>query len=772
MANRFENIPQSPKLYQEQSMYVPHEFIGTEVPKTPLLAPLDIYKKDISQKKENADKLTDDNSKFTADHIKIFGDEFLDIYGELVPFDDRNKVIKINEDFKNRANQILAIAPYDDSGAKKAMYQLKSEYLTNPDLERVRANVKQREIDDKILAESQNNPNIQNDPIFQKRIEAIKTGNLGRAAALPKNKIVESVDALRKGVDYDKVGYDGITRDEDYGITYITGFDGRSVSLDKAKATFLPGWENSPEMHGQALAEAKALGNKLSYNIDRTNKDFKERYLTKEEQKLPQKNQDELISKRLKNNSTLLEEYKSYIGYDSKDIPITGYIDDTQKTQLRSERINKNYNEVKNSELNRYINSFGKDQKFSMSNINWNPYNDGTGNKYQPKNSISSAAILIPDKFGLQDIINVDSGDIREELLRNYDGTGKFIGSGENPLSTFSSEIENSLKEQFSPSEYKSLQEVIGKDPTVIYAAMQKLANKGALEGIKEGLFGGDGSAQKVNEMLKQLGDRAMNIDEVRNKAINLNQSLNKNVKNDYERKAVSFNIKQASPIIKNNINQLIQVAGQSAMFGQENNRVSIIENGKERKLDKEEIDYFNRNGVIDSENMTVQHRDGKTFITTTLPFISKESKNNEPTPKTVSLEIDRNDNNSNGLLVNVIKAQKTQDDLSGTNKAIEALTTAYGEDQKRISKAFTTGGSKKSPEVFNFSNGSNVVIEYIKNKNDYYVPTVVKATGKTKDGKIIDYLKYNKDPQLQDILLISVPDQYSSAAGFNVLDK
>lgn len=183
MANRFDNIPGLPQLYQQQSMVVEKPFIGTKVPNTPLKAPLDLYKKELDDNRKESLSQFDKQEVF-----KGAGRETLDLgnYGGKVGiYEDK----RFNGIIETEINPYIAKAKkniYDPASVRESVSAANNEYHQNTGLQTIKKNQKVWDAEDLELSKETTDPELK-DRIYFERWQFLNNLEEERAAMNAKN---------------------------------------------------------------------------------------------------------------------------------------------------------------------------------------------------------------------------------------------------------------------------------------------------------------------------------------------------------------------------------------------------------------------------------------------------------------------------------------------------------------------------------------------------------------------------------------------------------
>lgn len=157
MANRFDNIPGLPQLYQQQSMVVEKPFIGTDVPNSPLKAPLDLYKKELDDNRKESLSQFDKQEVF-----KGAGKQVLDLgdYGGKVEVREADRFNGIIETKVNPHIYKAQQSVYDPSTVREQIKKASTEYWQNPGLQTIKKNEEVWKNEDAELAKETTDPEL------------------------------------------------------------------------------------------------------------------------------------------------------------------------------------------------------------------------------------------------------------------------------------------------------------------------------------------------------------------------------------------------------------------------------------------------------------------------------------------------------------------------------------------------------------------------------------------------------------------------------------
>jgi len=183
MANRFDNIPGLPQLYQQQSMVVEKPFIGTDVPNSPLKAPLDLYKKELDDNRKESLSQFDKQEVF-----KGAGRETIDLgnYGGKVGiYEDK----RFNGIIETEINPYIVKAKkniYDPASVRESVSAANNEYHQNTGLQTIKKNQKVWDAEDLELSKETTDPELK-DRIYFERWQFLNNLEEERAAMNAKN---------------------------------------------------------------------------------------------------------------------------------------------------------------------------------------------------------------------------------------------------------------------------------------------------------------------------------------------------------------------------------------------------------------------------------------------------------------------------------------------------------------------------------------------------------------------------------------------------------
>ena len=316
MANRFDNIPGLPQLYQQQSMVVDKPFIGTDVPDTPLKAPLDFYQKKLEERDKKVEKLDEQVAKI-APLFNVKGQDKVTGYNGIT--------YDINED--KEANE--ALAPY-----LKDISEIRDEAMKNPSSGFAKLN----EIQQKFQTDPKLRLYAENQKTYKEKFEPILAGkgneeekalvlqeltNWGQAKkqgqdySLQAKSTVDLLDYkknwndLKGSLDKDSSKNEWINTDPKFATSAVYGHLTSQVGDKRILNSFWSNWK-SDEVQRSLDHKNEYQTNLLSANINNANETFKRKFESELQGKTSAE-QQAFLDAKLKSDPNLMKQYKGMI---------------------------------------------------------------------------------------------------------------------------------------------------------------------------------------------------------------------------------------------------------------------------------------------------------------------------------------------------------------------------------------------------------------------------------------------------------------------------
>lgn len=402
MANRFDNVPGLPQLYQQQSMVVDKPFIGTEVPNSPLNIPLDIYKdkyKDNLKISQGVNKELDVLEKgFKYEGVdKIRGIDGRDLY-----IDQKNQYKQAMKQYVSPfiSEARTALQDNDYNKAESYLSLAQQEYNSNPLLQKIRENEEHFKKQESIFAEKGDDPNevlkqeAANEQFYK---EAKINPSVATLEAVGREKQVNVEDALikvAKGMDKDEVLRSSFDFDES-GNKFIKKVGSGGVGEERVKTQLNKLFRTDTDVTNGIKQHMYNYGTKLDFTFDNL---------------------------RTNNNITSVASAKKYL---SSNPEVTQSIMDKYGISSAESVANmlasgdaKQFDFLKNKEQQKYVkdladsfvSKFGYSSSLEFSNIDWYDPGKGAGT---PKNPYK-------DLFAFD---KADMANYRKEL---FDGEEQF----------------------------------------------------------------------------------------------------------------------------------------------------------------------------------------------------------------------------------------------------------------------------------------------------------------------------------------------------------
>lgn len=789
MANRFDQIPENPNLYKQQSMFVPKEYIPTEMPDAPLNIPIDIYKADLKKRTEDKAKLDDDISKFNAEHFKILGTDVTSTYnGDNANIDQRKMYKSLSDEYSGITNQILEAYSNNPTAGRAMIRRLQDKRLGDSRLSTIETNTDKLKQYEKQISESSDNPIVENQNYYEaigELQDAAKRGEVIDLKPATKIKLGSKEDAVSKlhdSIKYDEFGGEDFVVDEKKGIAYTKSGKTKNVSELRMHNNFVNAWNNEPRFAQQVKAEAMGYAKYAGYNVGKAN-NYLESLLTPEEKGLSQKEKESIFAKKLKDKE-ILGTYNQYInnGINSNyQANVSGYVGKDKLNEVKGQVYDK-YSEFTQNDLKKsFYNKFGITDIRSMSNINWEPFNKGAGagSKLQPK---TVAAFNHENmSLGLNNIIDPESNQTSSSLYNAIDPDTGLLKEGTDPklnesLSYLDNSMGQAITSMLGEGFIEDFKEAYGDkkitnsqifnmlnanannwiDGSKYAETMKKIASSGKYESLK----GKDGISTALT------GRNYSNIDSKK-----LNESLNSLVKNDITKESVTF-AKSDNKIINGSMESLFQSA-MSTVLANPNNlgNVKIISNGKEYDAKYEDINKINK-GENNTTTQSVKFSNSNGKISAQF-HIKEKADNGDPISKIIKLDLDSNNANQKSSIAPIIKTMYDQNDPISRQQAVStaALTLSNNPDKIRSAMTFKNGASKPSNVNIENPDGTGsilIVYDEVKNDNGAIVGYKPKASLNFYDKnsgskKIIKTIVTDK---LNEALIHSINEEDANLAG------
>ena len=402
MANRFDNVPGLPQLYQQQSMVVDKPFIGTEVPNSPLNIPLDLYKdkyKDNLKLSQGVDKELDDLQKTfkPAGKTKIRGIDGRELY---VQQDEEYKKAMKEHVFPIILEARNALKENDYTKANSLLSQAQQEYNSNDILTKVRDNDEHFKKQEAIFAEKGDDPNevlkqeAANEQFYKdvKINPAVATLEaVGREKQLNAESILTDISkglqkdaSIKSAFDFDEAGNKWVVK---------TGSEGVGPERVQKMARLM--LETDTNLKLAIKQHAYNYGTKLDFTFDNLRTNNKITNL-------------ESAKKYLDSNPSIAKMIMQQYGISSPE-SVANMLSNSRAKQfdfLKTKEQRKYVNEIGES----FVSKFGYSSSKEFSNVDW--YNPGTG----------SGTAKDPDK-GLFTFDQADLDNYRKDL---FSGTEQF----------------------------------------------------------------------------------------------------------------------------------------------------------------------------------------------------------------------------------------------------------------------------------------------------------------------------------------------------------
>lgn len=725
MANRFDQIPENPNLYKQQSMFVPKEYIPTEMPDAPLNIPLDVYKADLKKRAEDKSKLDDDMSKFEAEHFKYTGKNVTSTYGgdDLI-IKQKQLYDEKYTPYKSEMNRILKEYSNNPSMMKSAIRNVQDQVLADDDLRTLNTNVKTLENLEKQLSEDSDNPIVENQSVYKSLGELSEAARQGKVVDLKpavKYKLGSKADALSKlksSIDADTFGGESFVVDEVNGIAYTKSGKTKSVGDLRINQNFTNAWYNDPHLGQQVKTEATGYAEYAGYNVGKAN-NYLESLLTPEERALSQKEKESIFNKKLKDKETLgvysqIINDKINPNYQSK---VDGYVGKDKVGQVKNEIYNK-YSKFTIDDLRKnFYNKFGIENIQSMSNINYDPFNKGAGagSKLQPKTVVAFSNKEMD--LGLSDIMDPAGNTISSTLYNAIDPDTGLLNEGTDPklnesLAYLDNSMGQAITSMLGDGFIKDFKEAYG-DKKITNSQIFNMLNANAnnwIDGSKYAetmkKLSSSGKYNAVTDYKRTTGDVTYkNIDSKK-----LNESLNSLVKNNMTKEAVTVS-KGGSKIIDSAMDSMFGATVNSSLLSENNiGDINIIENGVSRPITKEELASI-KGGKNNPETntMTLENENGK--INVNFHTIDKKG-----VAKVIKIGFNSNSPNQKSAIIPIIKALHNQNDEVSKQQAISTAALTLSQNSDKIRAAMTKKTETTKPDdvtIINNDKTGSVTITY-----------------------------------------------------------
>lgn len=241
MANRFDNVPGLPQLYQQQSMVVDKPFIGTDVPKTPLKTPLDLYDKKRKEDKEVKDKLIEKIPIY-----KTHGENMLEGLGGPIPIGQHSEYNRrVREEIDPLVIGIIANGNLSPAEAQTKLHQANSIYNQDPNLDQTKKNEEKIKETNAVLSsetedeDTKFNIKYYNEDYAIANSEAIKKGFIlpyQPPGKIKKVDIQPSIQAYKQSFTPDKEASQWLSQQQ--GNVFVAGRVDEEVSEKRRKSGF------------------------------------------------------------------------------------------------------------------------------------------------------------------------------------------------------------------------------------------------------------------------------------------------------------------------------------------------------------------------------------------------------------------------------------------------------------------------------------------------------------------------------------------------------